>query len=547
VQGDAIAQGFPAPEQCVLPAMLERRLRATPDEVFAVFEDGERWTFQQLDEQARRVAGALHRLGVGPGDPVLSWLPNGPDAVRVLFGVNRLNALYMPINTAYRGNLLQHVIDDATASVLIVHHELYDRLSLVDTSRLGHIIVLGEETPEGCVPGSVLDKATIEADLPAVLGQPWDPFAIIYTSGTTGPSKGVVSSYAHMWAMNTAFRGRFRPGDRFLVHLPMFHSGGLSNLVAALEQDGSVGVIERFERQQFWQHIATTGCTAAMLISAMVTLVVKEPPTPTDRENPLRALFVAPFHMDSLDFCERFGVEELYTQFNMTEVNTPLMSELNPTTDGTCGRPRVGVEVRLVDQNDIPVAPGHVGEMILRADLPWTLNSGYWGNAEATARAWRNGWFHTGDAFRVDDDGNYFFVDRIKDTIRRRGENISSFEVEAAIIAHPAIHEAAAVAVPSDTAEDEVMAVVELVKGVEFDRVEFMQFLTERLPHFMVPRYLHIVSELPKTPTGKIMKKDLRVSHLPSDTWDREAEGMTLRRQRFGPAVPRATSAVSAG
>jgi carnitine-CoA ligase len=536
---------FPTREQCVLPAMLQRRAAQDPDEVFAAFENGQTVTFATLREDSLRVAAALSRLGVTPGDRVLSWLPNGADVLPVLFGICEMGAVYVPINTAYRGALLKHVVDNAQADVLIIHPGLYDRLDRIDHSSVKHVVVLGDRTPQGCLPGSLLSEPVGQTEYLCPESQPWDPFAIVYTSGTTGASKGVVTSYAHLWAMDSAFRGRFRAGDRFLLHLPMFHSGGMSPLVAALEMDGSVGVIEHFDRQRFWELLAKTGSNAVMLISAMVTLLLKEPPSEADQDNRLCRLFVAPFQPDATEFCARFGVGELYTQFNMTEISTPLLSLLNPTVAGTCGRLRTGVSARLVDQNDLPVVEGAVGELVLRTDLPWMMNSGYWANPEATATAWRNGWFHTGDAFRVDDEGNYFFVDRVKDTIRRRGENISSFEVESSVMEHPAVREAAAVAVPSSTAEDEVMVILVAVEDMTLEPVDLIGFLSERLPHFMVPRYIRIVDELPRTPTGKVMKKDLRTTAVPEDAWDRESEGIVLRRQRLGPASPRSGTARS--
>jgi crotonobetaine/carnitine-CoA ligase len=209
------------------------------------------------------------------------------------------------------------------------------------------------------------------------------------------------------------------------------------------------------------------------------------------------------------------------------------VSERNPDVPKTCGRVRKGFEARVVDEFDMEVPAGTVGELIVRADEPWTMNHGYNANAEATARAWRNGWFHTGDAFRRDEAGNFFFVDRMKDAIRRRGENISSFEVEAEIVAHPKVREAAVVGVPSEFGEDEVMAIVAPVPGAEIDPVELIAFLTTRLAHFMVPRYLRFLSELPKTPTQKVEKHLLRNDGVTDDTWDRESAGIRLKREKL--------------
>lgn len=220
----------------------------------------------------------------------------------------------------------------------------------------------------------------------------------------------------------------------------------------------------------------------------------------------------------------------------MTEVSVPLITELNPGVPGTCGRPRPGVEVRVVDEHDREVPRGEVGELIVRTDLPWAMNSGYLGAPEATAAAWRNGWFHTGDAFRADGDGNHFFVDRLNDAIRRRGENISSSEVEAELLRHPSVREAAVVAVPSPYGEDDVLAAVAPVASAAIDPAELLDFVLPLLPHFMVPRYVRVLDELPKTPTSKIEKRRLRADGVAPGTWDREAAGVRVKRTSFDTA-----------
>jgi crotonobetaine/carnitine-CoA ligase len=217
----------------------------------------------------------------------------------------------------------------------------------------------------------------------------------------------------------------------------------------------------------------------------------------------------------------------------MTEINVPIVSEPNPAVAGTCGRLREGVEARIVDEADREVPVGTVGELILRTESPWALNSGYFKDPEASLRAWRNGWFHTGDGFRRDADGNYFFVDRIKDAIRRRGENISSFEVEVEILAHPAVRECAVVAVPNEASEDDVLAIVAPVPGESIVPEQLLAFLQPRLAHFMLPRYIRIMNDLPRTPTQKVEKHVLRSAGLTPDTWDREKAGIRISRDRI--------------
>jgi crotonobetaine/carnitine-CoA ligase len=259
---------------------------------------------------------------------------------------------------------------------------------------------------------------------------------------------------------------------------------------------------------------------------------MKQPPGPNDRTHGVRLAFMVPFTDQAPAFTERFGID-VYTIFNMTEIASPTVSEANPPQRGTCGKVRPGVEVRLVDAHDCEVAVGEVGEMLVRADRPWGLNSGYNKDAEATAKAWRNGWFHTGDAFRRDAAGYYYFVDRVKDAIRRRGENISSFEVEVEVCAHPDVREAAAIGVPSEYSEDEVMVIVAPVPGRTIDLPDLARFLAERMPYFMVPRYIRLLDERPKTPSAKVLKADLRTAGITADTWDRERAGLRLRRETF--------------
>jgi crotonobetaine/carnitine-CoA ligase len=356
----------------------------------------------------------------------------------------------------------------------------------------------------------------------------------MYTSGTTGPSEGVMSSYLHAYAsMDRRAWPAVRDDDRFLINLPMFHIGGSFITYAMLCRGGSIALVEGFRTDSFWDTVRRTGSTAVFLLGVMGSFLMKQPSDPRDREHALRMAFLVPLTEDGVAFSERFGVA-VYTLFNMTEIATPLFSEPNPRKVGTCGRVRDGVEVRLVDENDCEVATGSVGELVLRMDCPWTLSHGYNKDPEATARAWRNGWFHTGDAFRRDRQGNYEFVDRLKDAIRRRGENISSFEVEAVVNSHPDVQESAAIPVPSEYGEDDVMIVVAPKPGCSIVPAGLIEFLTPRMPYFMVPRYVRIVDALPKTPTAKVQKAVLREVGRTPDTWDREAAGITLRRERLG-------------
>tara|TARA_B100000378_G_scaffold64376_2_gene48212 strand:- start:1478 stop:2461 length:984 start_codon:yes stop_codon:yes gene_type:complete len=320
--------------------------------------------------------------------------------------------------------------------------------------------------------------------------------------------------------------------DRYMCVAPIFHIGGMGPPFVMLARGASVAMIDNFSTEDFWAVAKATQSTVVFLLGVMATFLLKAEPRPDDRDHTVKKAFMVPLTGDAPAFTERFGVD-IYTIFNMTEISSPIVSEANPTKIGTCGRVRDGVDVRLVDRNDCEVPIGEIGEMLVRTDRPWAMNSGYNANPEATAEAWRNGWFHTGDAFRRDEDGYFYFVDRVKDAIRRRGENISSFEVEADVCSHPAVREAAAVAVPSEFSEDEVMVIVAPVPGQKLEARQLAEFLIDTMPYFMVPRYIRILDELPKTPSAKVMKADLRKEGVTPDTWDREAAGLRVRREKF--------------
>ncbi len=529
----------PPRELCVIRPLLERRAAESPDTTYVVAPDGTPWTYAAFRASVVRTANALRALGVEQGDHVVSWLPNGMEALRLWFGLNYLGAVYVPINTAYRGGILQHVVKNSDARLMVAHVALLPRLAEIDRAPLEQIVSVGRPGPE--LSGIAMRAAgALSSDSDALPPlerpvQPWDTQAIIYTSGTTGPSKGVLSSYMHLYASMASAESfpYLTGGDRFVINLPLFHVGATLFIYAMLLRGGSIALVESFESSRFWEVIRRTGTTVGMLLGVMAQFLLKQPPSPADREHPLQNVVMVPLTDDAEMFAERFGVD-IYTLFNMTETSIPIVSGKNPRPAGTCGKVRAGIEVRLVDEADCEVPVGTVGEMMVRTDAPWSMNHGYYKNPEATAAAWRNGWFHTGDAFRADADGNYYFVDRMKDAIRRRGENISSFEVEREICAFPAVKEAAVVAARGELSEDEVLAVVAPVPGLSIDPVELTRFLVDRLPYFMVPRYIRVVPELPKTPTQKVQKAELRGDGITADCWDREADKtVVIKRERL--------------
>ena len=505
--------------------LLEDRARATPGKACLVMNDRV-LTYLEVETETNRWARGLVRRGVRKGDRVLVMIPSGIDYVLIWLGLCKLGALMVPVNEAYKGNMLRHQASDSAATLAIIDRthlprwtEIAAGLPELKVVALYPDLVEALDTPWECISVKIL-RANDGSPVSRAVAH-YDPMAIFYTSGTTGPSKGVRYSYAQAHATAAPMARLCSRDDVFYMFLPMFHVG-LSNMFGiVLIAGATMAIRERFSATQFWSDVRRYGASMSILLSTMPNFLLAQPTSARDRDHPLRKVIIIPLIKELDTFRSRFGCD-VTTFYNMTEVSIPLVADGFNLVDGTsCGRPRPGITARIVDDDDEPVPPGTVGELVLRADDPWEFNLGYWRNPEKTVEAWRNQWLHTGDAFRADADGNFYFIDRLKDAIRRRGENISSFEVEAEVEAHPAILESAAVAVPAAGGEDEVKVVAVLKSGEQLGPGELHQFLEGRLPAYMVPRYIEIrAQELPKTPTGKIRKAALREDGT-ANAWDR--------------------------
>ena len=347
--------------QAVAPALLPR-----------IFEGGAQFTYAEMRAATVAFAAGLAGAGVRQGDHVLAWQPSTPEMLITFYAINYLGAVYVPINTAYRGRLLEHVIDNSDAKLAVVHADLAPRLAGVQLARLEKLVLVGGNAG-AAPPLPTLQFAELqltEAALPPLLQpiEPWHTQSIIYTSGTTGPSKGVMSSYLHMYTNPGPESWPFITGaDRFLVNTPFFHIGGLGLSFAMLARGGSVVIPERFATERFWPLVREHRVTAIFLLGVMATFLLKAPATDRDRDHAVRKCFIVPLSDGAAEFHERFGAD-VYTIFNMTEISSPIVSEPNPRVRGTCGKVRAGVQVRLVDGNDCEVAQGSVGEMIVRTD-----------------------------------------------------------------------------------------------------------------------------------------------------------------------------------
>lgn len=521
----------PSSELCVLANLVDRRAGEMPERIYAVFEE-EQWTYGALRRKVRATAAALQDHGVQQGDHVLVFLPNGPAALRILFAINYLGAVCVPIGFGLRGRILEQIIVGSGARLLIADGGHVELLADLDLPNLQQVIALGSWAP-WMKDLEVSDGAALLAEsgdpLPLARPiEPWDTQCILYTSGTTGPSKGVLSSYWHRYSHATAVPA-ITGDDRRLIHGPLSHTGGFGSAFGMLVLGGSIALVESFKTDRFWDNVRRYEATVTSLLGATLPFLLGQEETEADRRHGLKCVLVAPVTDHAMEFSRRFNVP-VYGVYNMTELSVPLLCGPQLDRTGLCGMPRPGVEIRLVDSADLPVEDGKAGELVLRSDMPWTLSHGYLDNAQATASAWRNGWFHTGDLLRRDMDGQYVYVDRLKDSVRRRGENVSSFEVEHEIGSFAGVKDVAVFGVPSEYSEDEVMAAIVLKDGAELDPKALLAWLGPRLPAFMIPRYVRIMPALPYTATHKVAKHELKQQGITPDTWDRVAHQPQRRK-----------------
>jgi crotonobetaine/carnitine-CoA ligase len=469
------------------------------------------YTYAELWSRARRAATAFAAQGVKPGEAVLLMLDNTIELVDAWLGLALIGAIQVPVNTEYLGEILRHQVSNSGAWLMLIDEAYVSRVESLGADRgaLRRLLVVGSASRDW---ESIFESATELPRDAIVAAAEHDIVAIMYTSGTTGPSKGVrvAHAQAYTYAQHAGEAMQLAESDVYFAPLPLFHIAGQWALVYACFQVGATAIVRRrFSAGEFWSTVRESGARVSFLLGAMANFLARQEPKPDDIDNPMERMLVVPLINDVDDFRRRFGVR-VCTCYGSTEANVPLISDYEVTEPGIAGRPVPGFDIRIVDEHDRDVPIGSVGELVLRSSEPWTLATEYHRNPEASLRLFRNLWLHTGDAFRKDAEGNYFFVDRIKDYIRRRGENISSFEVEREVNAHPAVLECAAVAVKSASTEDDLKVVVVLKSGMTLEPDELREFLRGRVPRFMVPDIVEVIAELPKTPTGKIQKHLLR-------------------------------------
>jgi carnitine-CoA ligase len=530
----------PNRERLTIPAVLDRQVEACGDQPLVYLLDRP-VTYRDLHERSLAAANSLAEVGVRPGDRVAIFMPTSEEWLTAWFGAARLGAVTVPVNTAYRGDFLAAQLHDSRASVVVTDAELVDRLFAVagEVPSLRTTFVRGGPGDLGGPGGlgvlstdALLDGDRTKPPVEAEVG--WNrPAAIFFTSGTTGRSKGAVATHHYLMTAAATMIDcwQLQPEEVVYAPLPLFHLSAIGSILGPMFAGGT-GVLDRtFSVNATWDQVRRYRASGIALAGAMVSMLWNLPHDERDVRLPIRFLSAAPVPKEIYrDIEDRYRCQ-IVTVYGLTEA-FPLayagVTDENPP--GASGRFNPNFDVRIVDAEDDEVRSGVVGEVVCRPRSSHIMFEAYDGREAATLEQMRNLWFHTGDLGRVDDDGNFFYVDRKKDAMRRRGENISSFEVEQALLRYPGLAEVAAIGVPSELGEDDVMVLVVAAPGSVIDVASFMDFCCERLPYFAVPRYVEFTSELPKNAVGRVLKHVLRERGLSADTWDREQAGYVVRR-----------------
>src|SRR5574337_492425 len=511
---DAIATFAPAAR--TLPAMLTHRCERFAERTLLV-AGGSRWRYADALRTACAMGALLQAHGIRAGDRVALMVGNRPEFLQVFLGCAWIGAITVPINTAARGANLRHILSNSGARLFVGEAGTLAALGGLEDRRalaLERVWSVDASDAGGAEPMPALgDTAAAAAAI-----QPGDTLAILYTSGTTGLSKGVCCPHAqyYWWGRYSSQLLGMQDGDVLLTTLPLFHTNALNAFFQALLTGSTLVVEPRFSASDFWAALVRHRATVTYVLGAMVPILLSRDPSADDHAHRVRVALapaVPPRFHDT--FSQRFGMR-LLDGYGSTESNfvIGLDAEQKP---GSMGRLVPGFQARVADAFDEEVPDGTPGELLLRADEPFGFVSGYFGMPDKTVEAWRNLWFHTGD--RV-----------LKDAIRRRGENISSYEVEQVLLSHPSIALAAVFPVQSELAEDEVMAAVVPRNGMALDPVELIRFCEPRMAYFAVPRFLEFMKELPTTENGKVQKFKLRERGRTPATWDREAAGIKVKR-----------------
>jgi crotonobetaine/carnitine-CoA ligase len=525
----------------VLAKIIEDKALLLPNHNVFQFGDSQ-ISFEQLHVRTNQVAQGFRELGVGYGHKVALMLPNCAEHIYCWFGLNKVGAADVPINIALRGNGLAYQINHGDCIGLVADEDYLEYLDKIigQLPQLRFIIVLRRQSGKVTLP----NWANIESlDYHDFVKRPEtsldvnvnfkDLSSILYTSGTTGPSKGVMISH-HYWykaAASSVNYARITEDDVLYTPMPFFHSAARGmTILPAILADAKAVMVERFSASGMLEDARRWNCSVANYIGGMISILMKQEARERDGDNPLRLMVggAAPAPLWE-SFQQRYNTM-LLELYGLTECLFNLVNPYDNRRAGSCGKPINGYRVKVVDDDDNEVPPGTVGEILVQPESMFLGTNGYYKMPEETLELTRNFWFHTGDLARMDEDGYFYYADRKKQAIRRRGENISSFEVECVINEHDAVLESCVVGVPSELGEEDVKAVVVLKEGCSLDHMELINWCKARMAYFSIPRYIAYRNSLPKTPSDRVEKYKLKEEGVTSDCWDFELTGIDLRK-----------------
>jgi len=536
-------------EKWVLPLILKDRAKRFGKRPFLQYQNDKPLTFKQVNTFANRLANGLIKLGIRKEDRVAVLMPNSTEYVLIWFGILKAGGVMAPINTAYKMDFLHYIIDNSDSRFIFIGEEHLERLIPIQDRipNVENIVVCTRNSAIDFKNPGVTSKPLISyresidnssAKEPDVKVTFTDISRLMYTSGTTGRSKGVLKSHAadYYSARGYVEVAEINKNDVLYTCLPLFHSNAQVLCVyPALLAGAMVTIYERFSASQFWKQIKDSKATVFNSLGAMSYFLWRQPSVPEEKEHRVRLAVITPAPHDILkEFMERFNLKIL-EGYGLTETGVVTYMRPNePFRVGSCGKESPGYEVKIADpESDEELDKGQVGEIIVRPRIPNIMLYHYHKMPEKTVSDFRNFWFHTGDAGKMDDEGYVYFVDRVKDYIRRRGENISSFEVEKIVCQHPVVAEAAAIGIKSGEgkfAEDDLMIVVVKKPYKDVSHEELIKHCEERMPYFMIPRFIRFVKSLPKTPTERVQKHILKEEGITQDTWDMEKAGYKIKR-----------------
>lgn len=498
-------------------------------------------TFAEVNRRVNSIARGLSDLGVARGDRVCFFMGASIEVVLLVLAVSKLGAVWIPINTDYKGDWLAELLISSQSRLIVVDDERADRLAKVsDRIPVQKVVLLGDVTASA-VPGvhdfnALLSFPDVEVDLShASYG---DVSAVLWTSGTTGKSKGVMQSH-NVW-IRAAEHVDYRScrGDSIYSVMPTYNTAAwTSNIFRALIEGLPCAIDPKFSVSEFWNRIRRFGATQTFTLGAMHMFLWNQSMRPDDADNPLRVAGMVPMPDELIEpFCARFGIERILQGFGQSEtgaiITRSLSSDGHRFSPGSLGVPHDDVEIRLLDEEGKEVPIGHPGEASVRGRSPHVIFEGYFDNPEANAASIKDGWFHTGDLLRRDEGGDFYFVDRKKDAIRSKGRNVSTIEVEQAVLGHPAVDRVAAYGITCEflDAEQDLALAVVLKPEMQLEAADLAKYINDNAPYFFVPRYIEFVDALPYTPTGKVQKFALRERGRTAATWDRLATSFELER-----------------